>query len=215
MDDSFDEDELEAYLRLKDEEALRKQGRPVPASKAAVSFATGGPKKGSAEEARAQIQQKAATLEAQHHATASAKPRGIPPVARKTAANFGQVLSFSVPPPLSLLRALARSLACVRALSLCSHAHAHRTRPPRRRCVLSPRVSRTPANSLRRHPAAVVSEARAPRRRRLPRAGPRRRGGALRYVGDDGLGDGDVLVKQPRRDADHESRREGRRGAEN
>ena len=97
MDDSFDEDELEAYLRLKDEEALRKQGRPVPASKAAVSFATGGPKKGSAEEARAQIQQKAATLEAQHHATASAKPRGIPPVARKTAANFGQVLSFAVP----------------------------------------------------------------------------------------------------------------------
>jgi hypothetical protein len=107
-DDSFDEDELEEYLRKKDEEALRKQGRAMPASKG-VSFAgAGGPKKGSVEEARAQIQQKAATLEAQHHA----KPKGgIPPVARKTAQNFGQPKSAETE-----ARAEPRALADARKL---------------------------------------------------------------------------------------------------
>ena len=74
----------------------------MPASKG-VSFATGGPKKGSVEEARSQIQQKAAVLEAQHHA----KPKGgIPPVARKTAQNFGQPKTVE-PEPRNEPRALA------------------------------------------------------------------------------------------------------------
>ena len=47
-DDSFDEEELEAYLRKKDEEALKKQGRSLPAQKSSVTFATG-PKKSAAE----------------------------------------------------------------------------------------------------------------------------------------------------------------------
>ena len=86
-DESFDEDELEEYLRKKDQEALKKQGRSVPASKSAVSFAAGGAKKGSIEETRAQIQQKAAAIEAQHQ---GAKKNSIPPVAKSTAQNWAQ-----------------------------------------------------------------------------------------------------------------------------
>jgi hypothetical protein len=94
MDDSFDEDELEEYLRKKDEEALIKAGKPVP-TKGSVSFASG-PKKGSSvEETRAQIQQKAATLEAQHQqkgggATLPRGKVGTPQAVRQTAANWGQ-----------------------------------------------------------------------------------------------------------------------------
>jgi len=102
-DDSFDEDELEEYLRKKDEEALKKQGRSLPASKGSVSFAGGGSKKGSIEETRAQIQQKAAALEAQHQ---GAKPNRIPPVARSTAANWAQPKPAQ-PEPKSEPKALA------------------------------------------------------------------------------------------------------------
>ena len=74
-------------MRRKDEEESKKQSRSLPASKGSVSFAGGGAKKGSIEKTRAQIQQKGAALEAQHQ---GAKPNGIPPVARSTAANWAQ-----------------------------------------------------------------------------------------------------------------------------
>ena len=74
-------------MRRKDEAESKKQSRSLPASKGSVSFAGGGAKKGSIEKTRAQIQQKGAALEAQHQ---GAKPNGIPPVARSTAANWAQ-----------------------------------------------------------------------------------------------------------------------------
>ena len=90
-------------MRRKDEEESKKQSRSLPASKGSVSFAGGGAKKGSIEKTRAQIQQKGAALEAQHQ---GAKPNGIPPVARSTAANWVQPKPAQ-PEPKSETKALA------------------------------------------------------------------------------------------------------------